>query len=219
MSMMAKKHNVQSLSRGPVNRPGEGSAISVSVQTFISTDGKSIAQLGVDLSQAVVPDRRYAADTCAVLYVNQTVRIIFGQERFSGDGLRSAVAVKMSPRAVAQLLVMIDASMPSTLVQAIRNEGVEVQKLASPTIEPTQATVVLAANLALPAISSMEGCIDFYQASPFALGVAMQSNAAKLAVEAVVRVDLSAGLLLGLIEELRSVRTQFGSVHTWSPAT
>lgn len=216
---MAKKQQVQALTRGPANRPGEGSPINVSVQTFVATDGRTIAQLGTDLSQAVVPDRRYAADTCAVTYVNQTVKIIFGQERLNGDGLRSALVVKMSPRAVAQLLAMIDASLTPAFVQATHDEGVEVQKLALPTIEPTQVTVVLAANLALPAISSMEGCIDFYHASPFAVGVAMQSKAGKLAVEAVVRVDLSAGLLLGLIEELRRVRTQFGSVQIWSPAT
>lgn len=203
-----------------MNRPGEGSSsINVSVQTFISTDGRSIAQLGVNLSQTVVPDRKYAADTCAVSYANQVVRIIFGQERFNDHGLRSAVVVKMSPRAVVQLLAMIDSSMPAGIVEALcSTEGVEVQKLASSTLEPAQATVVLAANLALPALSGMEACIDFYQASPFALGVAMQS-ADKLAVEAVVRVDLSTGLLLGLIQELKQVRTQFGSVQIWSPKT
>jgi hypothetical protein len=202
-----------------MNRPGEGSAaINASFQTFISPDGRSVAQLGLDLSQAVVPDRKYAADTCSLLYSNQTVRIIFGQERFNGDGLRSAVVVKMSPRAVVQLLAMIDSTMPASFVEALLGtEGVEVQKLASSTMEPAQVTVVLAANLAMPAVSGMEACIDFYQASPFALGVTMQSHSDKLAVEAVVRVDLSTGLLLGLLEELRRIRTQFGSVQMWSP--
>ena len=218
--MMAKQRQLQALKGQPVNRPGEGTAaINVALKTFIATDGQSISQLGLDLSQAHVPDRRYAADTCAVTYSNQVVRLIFGQELFNGAGLRSAVAVKMTPRAVMQLLQMIDSSMSESFVQGLALEGVQTEALASPIVEPSQTTVVLAANLVLPAVSSLEACIDFYQASAFALGVAMRSSVGKLAVDAVVRVDLSTGLFLALLEELRRISPQFANVKIWSPAT
>lgn len=202
-------------------RPGEGSAvINASIHTFVATDGKSISQLGVDLSRATVPDRKYAADTCAVSYAKQTVRIIFGQERFDTGELRSAVAVKMSPRGVVQFLASIETAMPEDVIKAISNDGVEAQNLVSADLEPKQIAVVLVANMAIAAASSSEACVDFYQASPFAMGVAMQSTSnstAPLAVEAVVRVDLSTGLLLGLIDELKRVRTQFENVQIWRP--
>ena len=207
----------------PGNRPGEGSTvIAAAIQTFVSTDGKSVSQLGMNLSHAEVPDRKYAADTCAVSYQHQSVRIIFGQERFDGTGLRSAVAVKMSPRAVVQLLASMDSSIPQTLMQAIKDEGIEVEKVTSAAMEPTQAVVVLAANLALAAASGGEGCIDFYQASPFALGVALHSasnSTANVAIEPVARVDLNTGLLLGLVDELKRISTQFVNAQIWRPVT
>lgn len=192
--------------------------IDVIVQTFISTDGRSVTQLGVDLSKANVPDRRYAADTCAVAYVHQTVRIIFGQERFDTDGLRTAIVVKMAPRSVVQFLSMIDSTMPDKFVQGVLQEGMEKQSLISPRMEPSQATAVLAANLATAAVSGLESCIDFYEASPFAFGVALQQvKDARLAVEPVVRVDLSTGLLFSLLEELRSIRSSFEGIKVMEP--
>jgi hypothetical protein len=218
--MMAKKYRAgQQLIRSPANRVGEGSStIDTIVQTFVSTDGKSVTQLGVDLSKADVPDRRYAADTCAVAYVHQTVRIIFGQERFDAEGLRTAIVVKMTPRSVVQFLKMIDSTMSEAIVEGVRQEGMERQALASPKMEPSQATVVLAANLGTAALNSLESCIDFYEASPFAFGVALQQGSgARLAVEPVVRVDLTSGLLFSLLDELRRIKSDFAGIKFMEP--
>jgi hypothetical protein len=211
MTMAKKQYAPQPIVRSAGNRNGEGSAVlDAKLQTFVSTDGKSVTQLGVDLSKADVPDRRYAADTCAVSYSGQTVQVIFGQERFDGQGLRNAIVVKMSPRGVIQWIQMTDVTMPASFMETAAAEGVEKQVLASANREPTQATVVLAANLALCAIAGLEGCVDFYEASPFAFGHALQQGTStRLAVDPVVRVDLTTGLLFALLEELKRLISKF----------
>jgi hypothetical protein len=201
------------------NRPGEGvGTVDVSVKTFVSPDGRSVANLGINLGQAPVPDRRYSAEVCAVGYLpaRDTVKVLFGQEHLDGKGgLLTAVALNMSPRSIVQFLESLDANVDASLTQLTNDERVEKQSLVSLSSAKPEQLVTLAANLTLVAAAGTDACLDFYQASPFAVRTAMQSN--KVALDAVVRIDLHIGLLLAFIAELRSIRAQFPNIKIWSP--
>jgi hypothetical protein len=209
--MPKQRHAVQSIGTSLRSRPGEGvGAIDVAVQVFIAPNGKSVTNFGLNLSQAPVPDRRYSAETCAIAYSRDTVKVVFAQERLDGKGLRTGVVLNISPRGIVQFLKSMD---DNGIAAAAAADGGPPQPVEQVDREPDQV-ITLAANLILVAAAGRESCMDFYQASPFAMGVALQSH--KLAVDAVVRVDLHTGLLLGLVETMRTVRLQFPEVQIWS---
>jgi hypothetical protein len=52
-------------------------------------------------------------------------------------------------------------------------------------------------------MSNKEACLDFYQASPFAIGNVQKSH--RLALDPVVRVDLRSSLFLSMIAGLRNL--------------
>ncbi|MHB8814464.1 MAG: hypothetical protein ACYDAE_14500 [Steroidobacteraceae bacterium] len=182
----------------------------------MSTDGRTITNIAANLAAASVPDRKYVADVCSISYQRETVKIIFAQERFDGKGLRSAIVIHMSPRAVVQMLDMFDGHLKEGFEENAKSEHVLPEAMSSFESEPPQVAA-LSANLAIAAATGREACMDFYQASPFAVGTAAQSR--KLAVDGVVRVELSTALLLGLVEDLRKLRSTFPDIKIWKPAT
>lgn len=186
------------------------------MNTFLSTDGKSVTNIGANLAAASVPDRKYVADACAISYQRETVKLIFAQERFDGKGLRSAIVIHMSPRAVVQMLGMFDGPLKQAFEENAQAEGISPEPMANFESEPPQVAA-LSANLAVAAASGREACMDFYLASPFSLGAATQSR--KLALDGVVRVELSTALFFGVIEALRELRGNFPEVKVWTPAT
>jgi hypothetical protein len=214
---MAKTNMPSRASPAPFRRPGEGTtSIAVDVKTFLSTDGRTITNLGANLAGASVPDRKYVADACSVSYQRETVKIIFAQEKFDSKGLRSAIVIHMSPRAVVQMLGMFNGPLHQMFEENARAEGIAPEQMSAFESEPQQVAA-LSANLAIGAAAGREACMDFYQASPFSLGMAAQSR--KLDMDGVVRVELSTALLLGLVEALRELASQFPEVKIWKPAT
>jgi hypothetical protein len=69
--------------------------------------------------------------------------------------------------------------------------------------EDPDQLVKLTANFAVTAITNGEACIDFFNASPFSLINMNQSR--KLALQPVVRVELPASQLLGLLLALKKL--------------
>jgi hypothetical protein len=183
-----------------VNRPNEGTVIDSRLETRVSVDGKTVSSMGADLSKAPVPDRRFTADTCTLIASPNTLKIVFGQERIDGKGLRSAIVVQMSRNAGVNFVRTIDAMDGPSLADIVKDGKISPER-STVTEEPAQA-LSLSANTPITAISGHEACIDFYQISAFAMSVASRSQ--KLAVEPVVRVTLRTSLVYGLVVDLRS---------------
>ena len=189
-------------------RQGEGVPIDIVHQTALSTDGTTVAVIGINLAQAPVPDRRYVAEVGAVDYSNETVKVMFGQKKMSPSGmLRSLVVVHMSPRAVRQFLTSVKQMQKPSLSELMQKIGLERENIAADLGEEPDQTVAFAANIVAVAISGREACLDFYHASSFAMANAINSK--KLPIDAVVRVDLRTGLFGGLIDEMKKFESKF----------
>jgi hypothetical protein len=156
--------------------------------------------MGVELYKAPVPDRKFTADTCSTIFAGSVVKLVFGQERIDGKGLRSAIVVQMSRIGGANFVRFCDLMKNPSINEIAQTDNIGVENVSPVATEPPQA-LTLSANMPLTAISGHEACIDFYQASPFAMGIALRSQ--KLALDPVVRIDLRTPLLVGLLNDLR----------------
>jgi hypothetical protein len=201
---MAKQGRSKSAVAVPRPRPGEGVNIDVSLLAVPGTDGKAKAIM-MDLSKAKVPDRRYAADVCAIRGIRGTVKIMFGQERVDGNGWRTLLVIEMSEMAVSRFLESCDEMKNPSYDEIVSHSRYKAEALSTNVSEPSQPNQAasLFANLGLVAISDNESCIDFYHASAFSLGAVPHTH--KMAVDPVVRIDLRSTLLFGLITGLRDL--------------
>lgn len=199
---MAKQQHRTAVTTHYSVRPGEGDAIDVVVDHFVTADGTSVATFGFDPSRAPVPDRKYTADACSMLESRGTIKLLFAQEKIDGSGWRSVLVVQLSREATGRFLAMLDAIQGPSLAEIAEAAKIGCEALVTKPSEPEQA-IALSANLAVVALSGHEACLDFYQASPFAIGAVLKSK--KLAVDPVVRVDLRSSLLFGLIQGIRDL--------------
>ena len=185
------------------SRPGEGYTIDVTATSVVAPNGYQAVTFSTDLSKAKVPDRRYAADVCAISRSQGFVKIMFGQERVDDDGWRTLLVIRMSDMAVERFLANTRTATNPTFdeLAAAMNLAPQPLSKAHEPSQPNQAAA-LVANLGLVAAASGEACIDFYHASAFAVAIVTSQ---KLSVDPVVRVDLSASLLLGLLNGLRDL--------------
>ena len=168
-------------------------------------DGQTTASLGIDLSSAPVPDRRYVADVVSVIHGKDVIKLLFGQEKIS-SGLRSLVIIHMAQFAVSSFVsAVLDMKKP-TLAEVMKISNIDVGLLSSIPDEPEQ-TVAMMASVAAAAVSGQEACVDFYQISSFARLNVMASK--KISVEPVVRVELSTSLLVALVEKLKQMSDDF----------
>ncbi|KWR88746.1 hypothetical protein RM96_17685 [Cupriavidus sp. IDO] len=130
--------------------------------------------------------------------------LLFGQERISGNELRSLLVVKMTPVGVQHFMDAIGAMPKPTVKELMAAVGAPSEALRSIDNEPDQ-TVAFAANLVASSFAGFEACFDFYQASAFSM--AHVSATQKLAVDPVVRVEMRIGLADALLDELQRTRT------------
>jgi hypothetical protein len=203
MNQAMSKHGRHNLPTPTLaNRPGEGVVVDVAIEQFIATDGSTVANVGINLGAAQVPDRKYSADACAVAQTHGTVKIIFGQERVGGKGWRSLVLVQMSAESAGRFLGTLN--QPGHPLSDGNNPFAKFgsETLTTDVTEPEQA-ITLSANLAVVAMNDNEACLDFYQASPFSMGAAFKSK--KLALDPVVRIDLRSSLFMAIIDGLRGL--------------
>ncbi len=203
---MSSKHGRSKSSVAvPRLRQGEGVTIDVSVSAIPGLDGNPAMSVLMDLTKAKVPDRRYAADVCAIRRIHGTVKVMFGQERVDGQGWRTLLVIEMSELAVSRFVDSFEQMKNPTMDEIIGHSKYQADALSTNVSEPSQPNQAasLFANLGLVAISDNEACIDFYHASAFSLGAVQHSQ--KMAVDPVVRIDLRSSLLFGLIAGLRGL--------------
>ena len=163
--------------------------------------GANATRMTANISQVPVPNKRYSADTCFVGFSHETVKLLFAQEKFNSEDLRTLIIVKMSTEAMVRFLESCDEASPS-FEEFATQAGIKSEELGPFKAEPTE-TVALDANFALVAMSGREACIDFYHSSAFAIGASKRTN--KLALDPVVRVDLRTSLFLGLLHEAAAI--------------
>jgi hypothetical protein len=200
----------QLTNRPPSVRPGEGASVSV---VLGSATANGLQTAAINLSDAPVPERKYAADVSAVAFVPGTVQILFGQRRIGGSKpvLRSLLVIHMAPSAAARFLESTAQFIPYSLAEIARLNGISAEA-SPPILEEPDQTIALAAGFVLTAASGEDATLDFYQASAFAMSAVKSGS---LSLDPVVRVDLRTSLLLGLVEELQKISPQLPKAPDW----
>jgi len=183
-------------------RPGEGVVLEVvRQQSPRPTGGVITAQ--VNLAAAPVPERRYVSDAVSILDDDgDSVRMLFGQRRSVGSGLRSMLVIHMGFEGVTHFVASLAEVQNSTMGLATPAPKVVAKPLAVFHEEPEQ-TVALAANMIAMAQSGTEACLDFYYASAFTMMSML--NGGKFAVDPVVRVTLSAAYTVAIVAKMREM--------------
>jgi hypothetical protein len=186
--MSRKTQQIQSLQRFVRSRVGEGIAIDV------RRDGNSATKAFLDLSSAEVPTRKYPANAAAVVVGDDAVQWLLGRTNPVGKGLLSLLVLNVSFLGTRQFVKSMAEMLPGVQKFMEKNK-IPPKGLIDITEVPLQ-TVVLEANIVAAAYAGREACLDFYHASSFALHHLSQGG--KLHVDPVVRVTLSAPLLIAL---------------------
>ena len=199
---MAKQLQRHSTGSGHVHREGEGVLVDIQFGAVASVSGKSVGSVLANLGSVPVPQKRYSADICFVGYSHETVAILFGQTKYGTEKLRNLLVVKMTAVNVRRLVESTDSISDPSLAEIAQRLKLVPETLPDFDSEPEES-VSLNASIALTGITGREGCMDFYHVSPFSITAAAKSR--KLALDPVVRVDLRATLVFGLIAELRSL--------------
>jgi hypothetical protein len=188
----------------PKLRHGEGKEIEVIRQTVPQTDGTTSYEFNIDISHAPVPERRYVADAATLLFSGDVVRLVLGQKRLlSSEELRSAVVVFLSAQALTYFL------RSSNDVHPILNEYAAQHQISEFLTElktEPEHTTFITSNIILMAFSGREACLDFYNSSPFVLAVAQKGG--KWALDPILRVDLSTGLLIAILDKMETLKAE-----------
>lgn len=168
--------------------------------------GSSASTIGIDLSQAVSPDRSYPAELAGAVYEHGTVNLLFGQATRSGK-IRSLIEISMSPLAVIQSLNVIDTIRNPSLDELLELTGEEKRTLTIFDEDPPEVAR-LKANMLSIGFSATEASIDFFDASPFTMRN-IRNGATSANVVGIVRVDTQTALVYALILKMRELASQF----------
>lgn len=186
-----------------VNARGEH-VIAVTKRIIPNPDGSTSIEASLSLDGAPVPDRRYAADTVHLDRVGDAIHIMFGQTTINRERLRSLVVIKVYPETIRRFLGTCGTFWPQFQAFIERNK-IEKPKLMPLKEEPAQV-VALVANVLAAGYTGREAVMDFYHFNALALKKLNESS--ELAVDPVVRIDLSAAALAALIETLNNLKEE-----------
>ena len=179
-------------------RVGEGHAVEVAI--LPATKGE-LGQYSLDISSLPVPDRKLACDTVSIVKLDYMVKLLFAQKDAIGSGYLSALVVQMTHESVNNFL-----RVTTTLeagIKELENKGFPRGSLVEIKDKPEQSAVVTA-SMIMAGYSGLDGCLDFYYASPFSVAAINYGN--KLSVEAVVRVNLPTPLLVAMCRGLGEIK-------------
>lgn len=209
----------RSLIAGPhqsVARDGEGHSVALTVLNVIQNkaDGSETYLYGLDITQARVPQRRYAAELANVTVRDNELRFSFATRTVAEDGFESVLIIRLSPTAANTLVDSLkNMTSPSineilTLINIKAEEGQPIDK--SP--ENTGNVANLMANFIAIGVSGHETTLDFYHASAFAMRAMQETKS--LDLDPKVRVDIRTGLFAGLVNKLPELLSQLSPVQT-----
>ncbi len=185
--------------------------VEITPKAIVRPDGQSVFGFGLDLSTAPVPPRRYLCDAADLVEARGQVRLLLGQRKVTDPGvLRSLLVVHMVRDTIRQLVISANGMNHPTISEIIARTGAEPEEAFKVSEEPAQ-TVAVTANMAAIALSGEEAVIDLYHASAFSVSAAQ--HAKKIAVEPVVRIDLSLSIFVGLLSCARLMAMKWPKVE------
>lgn len=162
-------------------------------------------RFGIDMLEAPVPSRRYAADLCSVRSSHGEMRITFAQQGYDDTEVDSQIIIRMNGTAAANF------------TDSLAEMGVERDEFVEPALRVRKEDVSqsfpkpgqsanMVANICSVAMAGREACLDFYHASAFAIQKAETES--QLEVEPVVRVDIRASLFIAFARKAIEVSGQ-----------
>ena len=178
-------------------RPNSGSRLSIVRRDL----GNGNHEMEIQLGDAPVPERRYTADVAGILTSRDYARIIFGQTKIGSTELRSMLDIHFPLRAIKRFLVGA-VKLEEAFKAMSQITGAQTEQMIEFSDEPSQ-TVALSANSITAALSGSEACMDYIHISPSAIERAAKGE--DLFAEPVVRVNLSTGLMMAVIEKLKLI--------------
>lgn len=161
---------------------------------ILSDNSEGADEIGLDITKAPVPTRRYAADFCSVREDKGEMRIVFAQYGFDEDDIESALIIRMSSTAVKQFVNSLS-GMGKDLSELINPLNISEEALSENVPRPNQIANMMA-NICSVAVAGQEACLDFYHISAFAIRK-VEGGSSEMEVEPVVRVDMRASLFVG----------------------
>ena len=179
-----------------LNRPGEGALVDV---VRMGGPNSHVMQYSADLSMVPVPDRRYPSDVAAIVDDEYMVRLLFGQRKIAGMGLRSLLVIHMTFDSIKQFLTALEPLEKKHLELLKKLPGGKLFEIG----EEPQQTVALAATAAIAGFTGTESCLDFYHSSPFSIQKAQLGG--KLALEPVVRVTVPTSVFFAMWQRLKEL--------------
>ena len=189
-----------------ISRPGEGTPIGiVNRQPMIAGVAAGVS-LGLDLTTARVPDRRYVATAAAIAQEGDRITLIFGQHKLGGKGYRSLLLIEFPSNYVDQFLIASQELVDSIKKIAEQNSFLSVP-LSDISEDVPGQTIPFVANIATAGYTDRDACMDFYYASPFAVQIAGMGG--EFSADPVVRVTLQTALMMSIYERLSNVRGAF----------
>lgn len=191
--MSKKTLQTQALQRFHKPRVGEGVPIEV-IRQSVNHNGTLTERISLDLGSAEVPNRRYPANAASIVVDDNAVHWLLAQTKPIGQGLLSLLVINVSFLGTRQFMHAMGQIAP-TSQSYLEKHNVPAKRLIDIQDTPAQ-TVALDANIVAAAFAGREACLDFYHASSFALHSLGQGG--KLLVDPVVRVTLSAQLLMAI---------------------
>lgn len=204
---MAKPSRPIAVSSAAPVRPGEGSVLSLTPRIVTTKSGALVQVLHANMADAPVPDRKYAANVASVVLRRGEAELMFGQERVGSAALRSLVLVTVSATPIRTFIASLDrlddgGARLSDLAERIGASPEQLVEIS----EDAPQTILLRANQIVLAIADEEVCLDFYQASAFAVRAAQATH--QISVDPIVRIEMRFSLFLGLVKRLRELERQ-----------
>jgi hypothetical protein len=157
-----------------------------------------VTQVQVDLRKLPAPERSYVANVMGVTFVEDSVRLQFGQKKTSGE-LRSLLVVEVPIESVRPFRVTCETFAPELAAFLSRN-GAQAAEMVRFENEPDHV-VLLRSNMIAAGYAGRSAELQFFHLAPFSLHKARASNE-ELAIDPVVRVDLSTPQLHGMLRVL-----------------
>jgi hypothetical protein len=156
----------------------------------------------LDINGVPVPDKKYVADVYSVTHAGRAVKLYFGQSPVPGGDLHTLLVINMSMQSVQNCVTVIDQVKGPSFDEVRDRESISPAPIMTIKQIPAQ-TVTLSATLAVSAMAGQDAAIDFLRSSPFAIAIATKTS--ELAVDPVVRVEMSSEIFIGLVDQLRRV--------------
>ncbi len=159
----------------------------------------------IDITDA--PSRIYSADTAFVRYKDEELSIIFAQHSIYGDGLESALSLKMHGYNAYQFMKSVDA-MANGGMEAIADK---LNLTSASLLEVKSAPkheAKFSANIIQLCVSGYDATCDFYSLSPGAAWRA-GSKSSNLKLVPIARVEARTTLVMGILNKIREFQSSF----------